>query len=88
MKTFLNQMYLANIGWHTEQMPFVRILIFYFEHKKEPVLTFSSNIDTVFAHAVQEDNRKIDVDLEEYGLLGVKGSNLWLLGDPEGKHKV
>jgi len=59
--------------------------IFVLNDKKEPVLTFSSNIDTVFAHAVQEDNRKIDVDLEEYGLLGLKGSNLWLLGDPEGQ---
>ena len=62
--------------------------IFVLNNKKEPVLTFSSNIDTVFAHAVQEDNRKIDVDLEEYGLLGLRVQIYGCLVILKVKHKV
>ena len=58
--------------------------IYLLDENKKPVITFSSNKDTVFAHTIGNKTQKIDVDLEEYGIVGYKNNQLWLLGDPEG----
>ena len=50
----------------------------------------SSNIDAegktnVYAHFADKKTTKIDVDLEEYGIVGIDKNNLWLSGDPSGE---
>ena len=64
--------------------------IFLLDENKKPLLTLSSNIDAegktnVYAHFADKKTTKIDVDLEEYGIVGIDKNNLWLSGDPSGE---
>tara|TARA_B100000287_G_scaffold159484_1_gene150365 strand:+ start:9006 stop:11096 length:2091 start_codon:yes stop_codon:yes gene_type:complete len=64
--------------------------IFLLDKNKKPVLTLSSTISSdgktyVYAHLTDRDTTKIDVDLEEYGIIGIDDNNVWLTGDPSGE---
>ena len=64
--------------------------IFLLDKNKKPVLTLSSTISSdgktyVYAHLADRDTTKIDVDLEEYGIIGIDDNNVWLTGDPSGE---
>ena len=41
-------------------------------------LTFSSDLDGIYAHYADKNTTKIDIDLEDYSPIGVKDGNLWL----------
>ena len=72
------------VGYRTNNFcdqPFIFLL----DNDKKPALTFSSTKDKVFAHHITDETKKIDVDLEEYGIIGIDGNNLWLGGDPDGE---
>ena len=54
--------------------PFIYIL----DKDKKPVLTFSSDLDGVYAHYADDKTTKIDIDLEDYTPVGLKGKYLYL----------
>ena len=54
--------------------PYIYIL----DKDKKPALTFSSDLDGVYAHYADKKTTKIDIDLENYSPIGVKDGNLWL----------
>ena len=58
--------------------------IFIVNGDKQPVLTFSNDNENIYAHLADEDSTKIDIDLENYDVLGFSNSKLWLAGDPSG----
>ncbi|GIS46783.1 MAG: hypothetical protein Ct9H90mP19_0200 [Gammaproteobacteria bacterium] len=39
----------------------------------------------MYAHFADSKTTKIDVDLEEYGIVGIDKNNVWLSGDPSGE---
>ena len=64
--------------------------IFLLDENKKPILTLSSSINSdgktnVYAHLADSKTTKIDVDLEEYGVVGIDKNNVWLSGDPSGE---
>ena len=58
--------------------------IFVLDENKKPVLTFSNDNENIYAHLADNKTTKIDIELEEYGILGFSDNNLWLSGDPSG----
>ena len=52
--------------------------IFILDKDKKPALTFSSDLDGIYAHYADKNTTKIDIDLEDYSPIGVKDGNLWL----------
>ena len=54
--------------------PFIYIL----DKDKKPVLTFSSDLDGVYAHYADDKTTKIDIDLEDYTPVGLKGKYVYL----------
>ena len=45
---------------------------------KKPALTFSSDADSVYAHYTDKNTTKIDIDLEDYTPIGLKGDFLYM----------
>lgn len=58
--------------------------IFVLDENKNPVLTFSNDNENIYAHLADKQTSKIDIELEEYGILGFSNNKLWLRGDPSG----
>lgn len=52
--------------------------IFLLDEDKNPVLTFSSDLDGVYAHITDKNTTKIDIDLEDYSPVAIKGNNLYM----------
>ena len=48
------------------------------DEDKNPVLTFSSDLDGVYAHIADKNTTKIDIDLEDYSPVAIKGNNLYM----------
>ncbi len=55
--------------------------IFLLDQNKKPVLTFSSDLDGVYAHLADKETTKIDIDLEDYSPVAIKGSNLYMVNN-------
>ena len=51
------------------------------DQNKKPVLTFSSDLDGVYAHLADKETTKIDIDLEDYTPVAIKGSNLYMVNN-------
>lgn len=54
--------------------PFIYIL----GKDKKPALTFSSDADSVYAHYTDKNTTKIDIDLEDFTPIGLKGDFLYM----------
>ena len=54
--------------------------IFILDEDKKPALTFSSDLDGVYAHYADDKTTKIDIDLEDYTPFAVKDDLLWMYG--------
>jgi acetyl esterase/lipase len=57
-------------------IPYIYIL----DKDKKPALTFSSDLDGVYAHLADDKTTKIDIDIEDYTPFAVKGDLLWMYG--------
>jgi len=55
--------------------------IYLLDENKKPVLTFSSDLDGVYAHLTDKETTKIDIDLEDYAPVAIKGSNLYMVNN-------
>jgi len=55
--------------------------IYLLDQNKKPVLTFSSDLDGVYAHLADKETTKIDIDLEDYAPVAIKGSNLYMVNN-------
>ena len=54
--------------------------IFILDKDKKPALTFSSDLDGVYAHYADDKTTKINIDLEDYTPFAIKDDLLWMYG--------
>lgn len=52
--------------------------IFLLDNDKNPVLTFSSDLEGVYAHIADNNTTKIGIDLEDYNPVAIEGNNLYM----------